>query len=113
MRLLVFLVALCAATAASAQSCREIRFERGAFSGEVRGMAPPNDVVCYTIGTGIGQTMRIEVLRGNNVIFSVPGVADARTNLSIRTQQSRYTILVGQLFRSVTNEPFQVLVTIR
>ena len=97
---------------ATAQDCAPIRFAPGAVSGQIRGVAPPDDVLCYSVGTGAGQTMTVAVT-GRNMFVSVPGVADAQDAIRFTTAAGTYQVRVGQLMRSVTDEPFVLDVEIR
>lgn len=96
----------------AAEACTEIRFAQGATSAEITGDAPPDDVLCYTMRTGAGQTARIQVLEGLNVIVGVVDVADARDDLTFTTEARAYEIRVGQLMRAVQPQPFRVLVSV-
>ena len=95
-----------------AEECREIRFQRGQHSGRVQGVAPPDDVVCYRMATGAGQTANLK-LKGRNVIFSIAGVVDGQNTYSFTTEKKTYSVYVGQLMRSVREEPFSLTVSIR
>lgn len=95
-----------------AAECQEIRFQRGHDSGTVRGVAPPEDVVCFRMTTGAGQTANLEV-KGRNVMFAIPGVVEGQDSYSFTTENKTYRINVGQLMRSVTDEPFSLTVSIR
>ena len=97
---------------AQAQSCQPIQFERGTYSGTVSGTAPPEDVVCYEVSTGAAQRAEVSV-KGRNVIFSIVGVVDAQDRYSFTTEKKTYRILVGQLMRSITDEPFSLTVSVR
>jgi hypothetical protein len=92
---------LAAAGTAQAQSCEPIQFKRGHDSGTVRGIAPPDDVVCYELGTGAGQRADVSI-EGSNVMFSVSGLVDARDQYSFTTEKKTYRIDVGQLMRSIS-----------
>ena len=95
-----------------AEKCETIRFKRGESSGTVQGMAPPDDVVCYQMTTGAGQTATLAI-RGNNCIFSIDGVVDAQDQYGFTTQKKTYKIKVGQLMRSITSESFSLSVSVR
>ena len=97
---------------AQAQSCQPIQFERGNYSGTVSGTAPPEDVVCYEVSTGAAQKAEVSV-KGRNVVFFIVGVVDAQERYSFTTEKKTYRILVGQLMRSITDEPFSWTVSVR
>lgn len=95
-----------------AQSCEPIQFERGHYSGTVQGIAPPDDVVCYKLTTGAGQKATVSVA-GRNVMFSIYDVVDAQEQYTFVTEKKTYRIVVSQLMRSVTDEPFSMTVSVR
>jgi hypothetical protein len=95
-----------------AGGCEMIRFERGQSSGTLRGVAPPEDSVCYEMTTGAGQTATLEI-KGRNVMFSIDGVVDGRDRYSFTTEKRTYRVIVGQLMRAVHNEPFTLSVSIK
>ena len=111
-----FVMALTASIFADAtaqtENCETIRFQRGHSEGTVQGITPPDDVVCYEMTTGAGQTALIEIT-GKNVIFSIEGIIDAQDIYSFTTEKKTYRILVGQLMRSVTNQSFALAVSIK
>jgi len=98
---------------AQAADCMQIRFAPGASSVEIRGEAPPNDVLCYEMRTGGGQDARIRVLEGRNTFVSVEGVADAQTDSSFTTEPRTYRLRVGQLMRAARPEAFRLLVSVK
>ena len=93
--------------------CTQIRFETGQSSSTIRGLAPAGDVVCYTMATGRGQTAVLKVISGNNTIFAIDGLVDARDDYSFRTERKTYRILVGQLMRAVSPQAFAISVSVR
>ena len=103
---------LIVAGTAQAESCQPIQFERGSYSGTVRGIAPPEGLVCYEVRTGAGQHAEV-LVEGRNMIFSIPGVTEVQEQHSFTTEKKTYQILVGQLMRSVTDEPFSLTVSVR
>lgn len=109
---IVALSVLLSAGAVRAETCEPIRFERGEYSGTVRGVAPPEGILCYTLGTGAGQRAEVRVT-GRNVFFSIRGVVDVQDHHSFTTEKKTYEILVGQLMRSLADQPFALTVTVR
>lgn len=91
----------------------QTRFAPGTSSAEIRGEAPPNNVLCYEMRTGGGQDARIRVLEGRNTFVSVEGVADAQTDLSFTTEPRTYRLRVGQLMRAARPEAFRLLVSVK
>ncbi|MBY6005913.1 hypothetical protein KUV62_18480 [Salipiger bermudensis] len=105
---------LCAvAGSATAQSCPEIRFARGASSGEVSGRVTDNAPLCFVFGTGAGQTARLQLLGSDNTCFTIPGVTDCQQDFSFRTSAGTYRVNVFQLFRAPAYEQFALRLSIR
>ena len=97
----------------AAEECTEIRFAPGATSVEIKGEAPPEDVLCYLIRTGANQKAKIKVLEGSNTMVSVIDVADGREEISFTTQARQYEIRVSQSLRASEAEPFRMLVSVK
>lgn len=95
-----------------AENCETILFQRGAYSHTVKGVVPSDGTICYQIATRDRQTVDITIA-GNNVIFSIGGVIDAQDRYSFTTEKKTYQIFVGQLMRSITNESFELMVSIK
>ena len=100
------------ATGAAAQSCHEIRFSTGASSGDVSGQVTDGQPMCFTFGSGAGQTARLQLSGSDNTCFSITGVIDCQSEYSFRTQRQIYTVNVFQLFRSTASEQFNLRLTI-
>lgn len=113
MRLLFALVFMMLPVAAIAQSCAEIKFARGAYSGDVVGVAPANGLLCYTIGVGNGQTAYVEILEGPNVAFTIPGVAEVQDFVQFPTRAGLYQINVFQWSRAAVGQGFRMRITVR
>jgi hypothetical protein len=107
-----FACALAPVSPHAQENCTPVRFEHGKSSATIRGTAPPDDVVCYTFDAATGQTASLKVA-GRNLIISVIGVGDARDSWTFKTKAQTYKFVVGQLMRSVTNEPYVVTVSIK
>ena len=101
------------ATGAIAQSCSEIRFARGASSGEVSGQVSDGQPLCFTFGSGAGQVARLQLSGSQNACFTVPSVVDCQIDFSFTTRHQNYTINVFQLIRNTTSEKFTLQLTIR
>jgi len=107
-------VALCGAPMArAADACKPIRFEPGHNSMTLRGSAPANDVVCYEMKTGPGQTATLKVVSGDNTIFSIDGMVDAQDSYSFKTEKRTYRVHVGQLMRAEAPEAFAIDVSVK
>jgi hypothetical protein len=107
-----FACALAPVSPHAQENCTPVHFEHGKSSATIRGTAPPDDVVCYTFDAATGQTASLKVA-GRNLIISVIGVGDARDSWTFKTKAQTYKFVVGQLMRSVTNEPYVVTVSIK
>ncbi|MEL6585264.1 MAG: hypothetical protein AAFY65_02845 [Pseudomonadota bacterium] len=112
-RLLLLLSFTLFATAAAAQSCQEIRFQRGAFSGEVSGRVSENGPLCFRFGSGAGQTARLQVFGSQNVCFNVRGIIECQDDFSFRTRRGTYFVDVFQLFAGPGSETFTLRLSIR
>ena len=110
--ILIFVISISVLNAAWAEECETIRFKRGESSGTVNGMAPADDVRCYLMSTGQGQTATLLVTTGKNTVFSIDGLIDAQNNYTFKTERKTYKIVVGQLFRAIAGEPFTLFVSI-
>lgn len=109
----IILVVSGGADAWAAGDCKPIRFEAGRSSTSIRGEAPPDDVVCYSLATGRGQRAALKVTAGRNTIFSIEGLVDARDDYEFTTEQKTYLIRVGQLMRAVAPEAFAISISVR
>jgi hypothetical protein len=109
----IILIVSGGADAWAAGDCKPIRFETNSFSTILRGEAPPEDVVCYTLATGRGQRAALKVIAGRNTIFSIEGLVDSRDVYDFTTEQKTYRIRVGQLMRAVAPEAFAISVFVR
>ena len=105
------LLGLLAAPQAQA-ACTPIRFATGTTGADVEGVAPPEGVLCYSLETGAGQTATISVTRGKNIIFSVSDLIDAQDRYTFTTEARTYEIIVGQLMRSISDEPFTLQISV-
>jgi hypothetical protein len=111
---LLIAAALCGAPIAwAADACQPIRFEPGHNSTTLLGSAPANDVVCYVMTTGRGQTATLKVVSGDNTIFSIDGMVDAQDSYSFKTERKTYRIQVGQLMRADAPEAFAIDVSVK
>ncbi len=109
---LAFILSIFAVTTAWAENCETIRFQRGHSSATIEGIAPPDSTLCYQITTAAGQTADIAI-PGINMMFSIEGVADVQDKYRVTTEQKTYRITVGQLMRSVMDEPFTLTIAIQ
>ena len=114
--LLALALALAAATHAgmSSAACRSIKFERGASSAQVQGMAPAEDVDCLRFSTGDGQDAQLSVRSARDAVaFSVVGVADGRDSLRFRSTKKTYELRVFQTMKAVAPVKYELSPTIR
>ena len=86
------------ATAASAQSCREIKFARGASSGEVTGIVSDTKTDCYTFGTGAGQAVRLQTLGNLNICLTMSNI-DCTGDIAFTSRKGTYQVNVSQYNR--------------
>ena len=100
------------ASAYAQDKCAPIQFGRGQSSATLRGMAPPNEMVCYTFAAGAGQMASLKVT-GRNMMMSVIGIGDARDSYTFRTSSQTYKFIVAQLMRSASPEPYTVTLSIK
>ena len=97
----------------AAGACAPIRLDAGRFSTTILGVAPAEDMVCYSMATGQGQRAALRVLSGRNTAITVEGEADARTAHDFTTERETYRILVFQLLRAAAPEAFAISVSVR
>jgi len=93
-----------------AEDCAFLELYRRHEPAEVNGIAPAEDVVCFAIKPNSGSEITIRVEKGRNVIFTVLDLVDAVDEYSFRANGYGYFIRVGQLMRSVTDEPFTITI---
>ncbi len=110
------LVLLCAilllvTATAQADNCERIQFQSGQNTHSVEGIISPDSVLCYEITVGAGKTVDMAI-SGVNVIFSIDGITDAQDIYRFTTDKEIYTFSVGQLFRSVTDQPFTLVISV-
>lgn len=105
--------ALAIPTVAPAQSCEQIRFAPGAYSGEVRGSAPADGCACYVMDVGDGQRARVRIFSAADAAVTVRGVQDNRTDVSWVTSAGRYELCVHRTFRAAEGLPFRMVVEVR
>ena len=110
--MLALALSMLAMTTVQAENCETIQFQRGHSSTTIEGVAPPDSTICYQITTAAGQTADIAI-SGVNMMFSVEGVIDAQDKYRFTTEKKTYRITVGQLMRSVTDEPFTLNISIK
>ena len=101
------------ATGAAAQSCQEIRFARGMSSGEVSGQVTDSQPMCFTFGSGAGQTARLQLTGSDNTCFTITDVIDCQDDFSFTTRRQSYTVHVYQLLRSMASEKFTLRLAIQ
>ncbi len=91
----------------------EVRFSKGSSGTVIAGVAPPEDNLCFDLPVRAGQEVQMRMLSGDNVIFTVYDVADARSDLTFQAPSDTVRFLVSQLFRAVEPRPFELEVTVR
>ena len=113
LRVILAVIALLWAIPAAAQGCAEIKFARGAVSGDVSGRVGDGAPMCFTFGSGSGQTARLQLFGSDNTCFTVAGVIDCQADYSFVTRRQTYRVDVFQLMRSAGTERFTLRLTIR
>lgn len=111
--LIPFLSLLLSLDAAAQDDCTPIRFEPSTTSAVITGQAPAEDILCYSLTTLSGQTATLELLEGSNVMFGIRGLVEAQDHYSFTTERKTYLIVVSQLMRSVTDQPFRLSLSVR
>lgn len=113
----VVLAAVFAATAHGGMAfaaCTSIRFERGANSAQVRGMAPAEGFDCLRFGSGDGQDVQLSVRSERDAVaFSVVGGADDRDSIRFRSAKKTYEVRVFQTMKAATPMQYELSLTIR
>ena len=109
---LALAAAIQAGTASAA--CRDIRFERGASSAKVQGVAPAEDFDCLRFGTGDGQDVQLSVKSARDAVaFTVVDVADDRDSLRFRSAKRSYEVRVFQTMKAVAPVKYELGLSIR
>lgn len=101
------------ATGATAQQCEEIRFTSGTSSGEVSGQVIEGNPMCFTFGSGAGQTARLDLSGSDNACFTIDDVVDCQANYSFETAGRTYRVGIFQLFPQSEAETFSLRLTIQ
>ncbi|SES95214.1 hypothetical protein [Paracoccus homiensis] len=110
LRTTAVLAVLCGLPAlpAAAQGCQSVTLPANFTTGDIKGTAPADGMVCYDIKLPRGQNISIEVASGRNIIFTGPGW-DARSDrIFVGDLPGRLKISVGQLMRAAQPEPFAI-----
>jgi hypothetical protein len=94
--------------AAAQDDCTAIHFRASNDTAVMLGRAPPEEVVCYALTTLSGQRVTVELLEGPNVMFGIEGLVDARDCYSFTAEHKTYRIVVSQLMRSLSQQPFRL-----
>lgn len=113
LRFIASLALVLFATDATAQQCEKITFPSGASSGEVSGRVTEASPMCFTFGSGAGQTARLTLSGIDNACFTINDVVDCQTDYSFETARRTYSVGVFQLFPRPEAEAFNLRLTIR
>lgn len=105
---------------AQVPDCTEIRFARGATSAKVKGRAPGEGNVCYTIGVAEGQAASIRLKSRFGAAFSMThsskghdtSAVDAVDKLDFTTRAGVYTISVFNLEPAPVATPFTLHISV-
>lgn len=113
-----FVLAMCLAAMAAAppasaqQGCIQVNLAPGEAETTIFGIAPPSDMLCYMLNVPERQRISVKVTNGKNVIFVIAGVTDANNEFSFMPQRRTFRLEVGQMMRSVTEQPFIIKVSV-
>ncbi|WP_312846867.1 peptidoglycan-binding domain-containing protein [Stappia sediminis] len=102
-----------ASTLQDDKGCIPIRLTAMNDMVEVSGVAPPEDVTCYRISSNANRLVRVEVLRGANIVFSLKDIVDAQTHYIFPMRDKPVEMVVGQLMRSVQDEAYRVRIAVQ
>jgi hypothetical protein len=91
-------------------NCPTIEFGSDIPSRIIEGVAPTENRLCYRLETQAGQQVRLQILQGDNVVFTVPNVVEGDDHVSFSATRDHYDISVMQLMRSSGPEPFKLSV---
>lgn len=112
--LLALTVAAAGQTGIASGECRAIRFERGANSAEVHGVAPADGSDCLRFSAGDGQDVQLSVRSAGDVVaFSIVGVADDRNSLRFRSTKKSYEVRAFQTMKAATPVKYDLSLMIR
>ncbi len=92
--------------------CVQAAIEPGRSETFIFGIAPPEDIVCYTLATTPGQTFALKVVNGKNIILNVVGIRDGVDEVTFTARRRAYEVRVSQLMRSITREAFRIRVSL-
>jgi hypothetical protein len=92
--------------------CVQAAIEPGRSETFIFGIAPPEDIVCYSLATTPGQTFALKVVNGKNIILNVVGIRDGVDEVTFTARRRAYEVRVSQLMRSITREAFRIRVSL-
>ncbi len=108
MRVFLTIAALFLFTAPAHAECHQVEFQRGAYSAEVTGHAYHAVTDCFILEVRPGQAARVRVIYGPNVVFDVPGIGNAYTDMQFYTQTRRLDVYVYQLKPANGGQPYRL-----
>ncbi|GGE96954.1 hypothetical protein GCM10007285_25710 [Stappia taiwanensis] len=91
-----------------APECEFLRLDPAFAPVEVAATASPEGIDCYAIKPIAGTDVTIEIAEGRNVVLSISGLVDAVDRHRFRASGFGYRVTVGQLMRSMTQEPYRI-----
>jgi len=101
-------------TVAPDQKCISVQFERGYISSAINDKVTPEEIKCYSLGVGIGQTIELHLVsRYQNTVFSIEDVVDNQDKHTFVTTRKKYQITVSQMMRSAKNDFYTFMFIIR
>lgn len=98
---------------AAQEHCKSIKFAKGRSSTTITGMAPggAENMPCYQIETGAGQTAKLRLTKGRNVAFTIYDIVDAQDSYTFRTDARIYKFIVF-LLDNKGLEPFKLRISV-
>jgi hypothetical protein len=104
-----------ASGALGAERCQPIKFSRGTSSATVHGTARSEDLACFTLETGAGQTATVKLVGHprDDTAFNIGGVVDNRESHTFKTKATTYKIDVYRTFPRGRPTPFTLSVSVR
>lgn len=111
--LILMLAILPSRPAAAEETCAAVRFGAGKSATILRGKAPPEETLCYSLTTGAGQRATIELRSEGNVTFGIDEFIDSQTRYSFTTQARTYRIRLGQMLRAAVPQAFSLSIAVR
>lgn len=105
-------VELADASEDQSEDCSPIQFARGTSSQVIDGTVQADGSLCFSLAVSPGQTVRVNVISGQNVVMSIDDIGDARDTFEFVSPRDELEILVFQLMNSYSPEDFEIVVEV-